>query len=86
MRGGFFMGVRGARKTGAVLPRSGMLRPTAILSGQTFSGVIPMPDIVLHHVSISCTDLAVSVDFYTRLLGLSVLKRPPFRSRGARLG
>ena len=42
-----------------------------------------MPDILLHHVSISCTDLAASVDFYTGVLGLSVLQRPPFRSRGA---
>ena len=42
-----------------------------------------MPDIVLHHVSISCTDLAASVDFYCKVLGLAVLQRPPFRSRGA---
>jgi catechol 2,3-dioxygenase-like lactoylglutathione lyase family enzyme len=42
-----------------------------------------MPDIVLHHVSISCTNLDSSVAFYCDVLGLSVLQRPPFRSQGA---
>jgi glyoxylase I family protein len=42
-----------------------------------------MPEIFLHHVSITCTDLARSVDFYCKVLGLSVLQRPPFKSQGA---
>jgi catechol 2,3-dioxygenase-like lactoylglutathione lyase family enzyme len=42
-----------------------------------------MPGIFLHHVSISCTDLSASVEFYCDVLGLSVLERPAFRSKGA---
>lgn len=42
-----------------------------------------MPELFLHHVSITCTDLAASVDFYCRVLGLSLMQRPPFKSRGA---
>jgi catechol 2,3-dioxygenase-like lactoylglutathione lyase family enzyme len=45
-----------------------------------------MPEIYLHHVSITCTNLAVSIDFYCKVLGLSVLQRPPFKSQGAWLG
>lgn len=42
-----------------------------------------MPELLLHHGSITCTDLPASVDFYCRVLGLTVLQRPPFKSRGA---
>jgi catechol 2,3-dioxygenase-like lactoylglutathione lyase family enzyme len=42
-----------------------------------------MPEIFLHHVSITCADLTASVSFYCDVLGLTVLERPPFRSQGA---
>lgn len=42
-----------------------------------------MPDMFLHHVSISCTDLDASMRFYCDVLGLSVLSRPAFKSQGA---
>jgi catechol 2,3-dioxygenase-like lactoylglutathione lyase family enzyme len=42
-----------------------------------------MPDLFLHHVSITCTDLAAAVDFYCTVLGLTPMQRPPFKSQGA---
>jgi catechol 2,3-dioxygenase-like lactoylglutathione lyase family enzyme len=42
-----------------------------------------MPELFLHHVSITCTNLSASVDFYCKVLGLSVIERPPFKSQGA---
>jgi glyoxylase I family protein len=48
-----------------------------------FSAEVAMPELFLHHVSITCTDLAAAVDFYCSVLGLSVLQRPPFKSQGA---
>jgi catechol 2,3-dioxygenase-like lactoylglutathione lyase family enzyme len=42
-----------------------------------------MPEIFLHHVSITCTNLAASVDFYCTVLGLKLIQRPPFKSLGA---
>ncbi|MCX7289479.1 MAG: VOC family protein [Rhodobacterales bacterium] len=47
------------------------------------SDEIVMPEVFLHHVSISCTNLEISVNFYCAVLGLSVLQRPPFKSQGA---
>jgi catechol 2,3-dioxygenase-like lactoylglutathione lyase family enzyme len=38
---------------------------------------------LLHHVSIVTADLARSVAFYSEVLGLRQVERPPFPSRGA---
>jgi catechol 2,3-dioxygenase-like lactoylglutathione lyase family enzyme len=40
----------------------------------------------LHHVTVMSSDLARSIDFYTRALGLALLPRPPFPNAGAWLG
>ena len=42
-----------------------------------------LPTVALHHVSVVSTDLARSVDFYTRLFDLQPMARPPFASQGA---
>jgi catechol 2,3-dioxygenase-like lactoylglutathione lyase family enzyme len=39
--------------------------------------------LLLHHVSISVSDIDASIEFYTSVLGLTPLVRPPFRSSGA---
>jgi catechol 2,3-dioxygenase-like lactoylglutathione lyase family enzyme len=42
-----------------------------------------MSTVALHHVSVLATDLARSVDFYTRLFDLQPIDRPPFATSGA---
>jgi catechol 2,3-dioxygenase-like lactoylglutathione lyase family enzyme len=42
-----------------------------------------MPQLALHHVSVIVTDLPRSLAFYTNLLGLSTIDRPPFKNVGA---
>jgi catechol 2,3-dioxygenase-like lactoylglutathione lyase family enzyme len=42
-----------------------------------------MPSLSLHHVSISVSNLAKSVEFYTTVIGMYPIKRPPFKSDGA---
>lgn len=42
-----------------------------------------VPDLTLHHVSLMVTNAERSVEFYTHVLGLRRLDRPPFRSVGA---
>ncbi len=45
-----------------------------------------MPDLHLHHVSISVSDLERATAFYRDVLELELLKRPPFPSAGAWFG
>jgi glyoxylase I family protein len=45
-----------------------------------------MPNLTLHHVSIVVSNLERSVDFYTNVIGLERLERPPFKSVGAWFG
>ncbi len=45
-----------------------------------------MPELHLHHVSISVSDLERATAFYRDVLELELLKRPPFPSAGAWLG
>ncbi len=42
-----------------------------------------MPVFSLHHVSISVSNLVKSVHFYSNVIGLTPILRPPFRSEGA---
>ncbi len=41
-----------------------------------------MRNIMLHHVSIIVSDLARSSNFYENVVGLAMLQRPPFKSKG----
>jgi glyoxylase I family protein len=45
-----------------------------------------MSEIYLHHLSIVVADLQRSIDFYSTVLGLQRLTRPPFKSMGAWFG
>ena len=40
-------------------------------------------NLALHHVHIIVTDLPRSLTFYQNLFGLTIIDRPPFKSRGA---
>jgi glyoxylase I family protein len=55
----------------------------SVLPDKALIQEVVMSEIFLHHVSISSTNLEASIDFYCRVLGFSVLQRPPFKSQGA---
>ena len=43
----------------------------------------PMAQLALHHINVIVTDLPRSLAFYQKLLGLTIMERPPFKSVGA---
>ena len=41
-----------------------------------------MAQLALHHVNVIVTDLPRSLGFYQKLLGLTIIERPPFKNAG----
>jgi glyoxylase I family protein len=54
-----------------------LLFPAATLSSST------MAQLALHHINVIVTDLPRSLAFYQKLLGLTIMERPPFKTVGA---
>ena len=42
-----------------------------------------MAQLALRHVNVIVTDLPRSIEFYQKLLGLTMIERPPFKNAGA---
>ena len=42
-----------------------------------------MAQLALHHINVIVTDLPRSLAFYQKLLGLTIMERPPFKTVGA---
>jgi glyoxylase I family protein len=68
-------------------PRAGTGMPGreggALLSPAAALLSSPMAQLALHHINVIVTDLPRSLAFYQKLLGLTIMERPPFRTVGA---